>query len=95
MYFLERFVFIFNSSGFVKGNTTHIVISQAYEWVLHKAQQLEWSENAAKALVVIGDAVPHAVSYTDQKINWHTELDVLRGMGIKVSVLLKLSSFSI
>ena len=57
---------------------------QAYEWVLHKAQQLEWSENSAKALVMIGDAIPQAPSYTDQHTNWHTELDILKGMGVKV-----------
>ncbi len=71
------------------GTATLILISsishsQAYEWVLHKAQQLEWSEHSAKALVMIGDALPHEVSYTDQKINWHNELDILKGMGIKV-----------
>ncbi|XP_064635524.1 uncharacterized protein LOC135492811 [Lineus longissimus] len=57
---------------------------EAYEWVLHKAQQLDWSEDSAKALVVIGDEVPHQRSYTDQNTNWHDELDVLRGMGVKV-----------
>ncbi len=57
---------------------------QAYEWVLHVAQRLEWSESAAKALVVIGDQVPHAASYTDQRTEWHAELDVLTAMGVKV-----------
>ncbi|VDI08916.1 Hypothetical predicted protein [Mytilus galloprovincialis] len=57
---------------------------ECYEWALHKAQQLDWSEDSAKALVVIGDCEPHPPSYTDQKINWHTELDVLKGMGVKV-----------
>ncbi|VDI13275.1 Hypothetical predicted protein [Mytilus galloprovincialis] len=57
---------------------------ECYEWALHKAQQLDWSEDSAKALVVIGDHEPHPPSYTDQNINWHTELDVLKGMGVKV-----------
>lgn len=57
---------------------------ECYEWALHKAQQLDWTEDSAKALVVIGDHEPHPPSYTDQKINWHTELDVLKGMGVKV-----------
>ena len=58
--------------------------AQCYEWVLHKAQQLDWSEHSAKALVVIGDCEPHPPSYTDQRINWHDELDLLKGMGVKV-----------
>nr|XP_006821952.1 PREDICTED: uncharacterized protein LOC102809424 [Saccoglossus kowalevskii] len=57
---------------------------ECYEWVLRRAQMLDWSEDSAKALVVIGDDLPHPVSYTDQAINWHDELDVLKGMGIKV-----------
>ena len=58
--------------------------SQAYEWVLRKAQELDWSEDSAKALVVIGDCEPHPPSYTDQQLYWHTDLDILCGMGIKV-----------
>ena len=46
---------------------------------------MDWSEESAKALVVIGDCEPHPPSYTDQHINWRTELDVLKGMGVKVS----------
>lgn len=52
--------------------------------MLRKAQELDWSEDSAKALVVIGDDVPHVPSYTDMDLYWHTELDVLGGMGIKV-----------
>ncbi|KAK3595181.1 hypothetical protein CHS0354_002782 [Potamilus streckersoni] len=57
---------------------------ECYEWVLRKSQQLDWSEDSAKALIVIGDCEPHPLSYTDQRINWHMELDVLKGMGVKV-----------
>lgn len=46
---------------------------------------MDWSENSAKALVVIGDDVPHPPSMTDQQVYWHTELDVLCGMEVKVS----------
>lgn len=52
--------------------------------MLKKAQQLDWSEDSAKALVVIGDCEPHPPSYTDQNIDWHAELDVLKGMEVKV-----------
>ena len=61
-----------------------ISLSQCYEWALRKAQQLDWSEDSAKALVMIGDELPHIASYTDQNLFWKDELDVLAGMGIKV-----------
>ncbi|KAL3866875.1 hypothetical protein ACJMK2_044128 [Sinanodonta woodiana] len=48
---------------------------ECYEWVLRKSQQLDWSEDSAKALVVIGDCEPHPPSYTDQSINWHVDLE--------------------
>lgn len=60
------------------------LLLQCYEWVLHKAQQLDWSEDSAKALIVIGDSEPHPPSYTDQNISWHTELDIMKGMAVKV-----------
>lgn len=57
---------------------------ECYELVLQKAQKLDWTEDSAKALVVIGDCEPHPPSYTDQKINWHEELDALKAMEVKV-----------
>ncbi|XP_045156402.2 uncharacterized protein LOC123522932 isoform X2 [Mercenaria mercenaria] len=57
---------------------------EAYEWALRKAQQLDWSEDSAKAFVMIGDEIPHPPSYTDQNLFWRDELDVLAGMGVKV-----------
>ncbi|XP_059163367.1 uncharacterized protein LOC131946539 [Physella acuta] len=57
---------------------------ECYELVLKKAQLLDWSEDSAKALVVIGDLHPHPPSYTDQRIWWRDELNVLTGMGVKV-----------
>ena len=45
---------------------------------------MDWCETSAKAFIVIGDSAPHPPSYTDQAISWHTELDVLVGMGVKV-----------
>ena len=45
---------------------------------------MDWSEDSAKAFVLIADDVPHAPSYTDQHIYWRDELDVLIGMGVKV-----------
>ncbi|XP_077978997.1 uncharacterized protein LOC144434420 [Glandiceps talaboti] len=57
---------------------------ECYEWVLRYAQRLNWSEDSAKALVVIGDDVPHPKSMTDQMIDWHEELVKLKDMGVKV-----------
>ncbi|GFR76376.1 von Willebrand factor type A [Elysia marginata] len=57
---------------------------ECYELVLKKTQELDWSEDSAKALVVIGDLYPHPPSYTDQHISWRDELDVLTGLGVKV-----------
>ncbi|XP_021368606.1 uncharacterized protein LOC110460174 [Mizuhopecten yessoensis] len=57
---------------------------ECYEWALRKAQQLDWSEDSAKAFVLIGDCEPHPPSYTDQRINWREEMEVLKGMGVKV-----------
>ncbi|KAH3755364.1 uncharacterized protein LOC127849297 [Dreissena polymorpha] len=57
---------------------------EAYEWALRRAQQLDWGEDSAKALVMIGDEPPHHKHYTDQKLFWKDELDVLVGMGVKV-----------
>ena len=58
---------------------------QCYEWVLHEATQLDWSEDAAKALVVIGDDVPHPPCVTDQSVSWKTEAQLLKAQGVKVS----------
>ncbi|XP_072029279.1 uncharacterized protein [Amphiura filiformis] len=55
-----------------------------YEWVLKKSQELDWTEDAAKALVILGDVVPHGVNHTDQGLNWHDELDRLCQRDIKV-----------
>ncbi|PVD19564.1 hypothetical protein C0Q70_20054 [Pomacea canaliculata] len=57
---------------------------ECYEWVLRKTQSLDWSEEAAKALVVIGDCLPHPKGHTDQQVFWRDELALLSGMGVKV-----------
>jgi hypothetical protein len=57
---------------------------ECYELVLHEAQALSWSPKASKALVLIGDDVPHPPAYTPRKLNWRTELDRLTEMGIPV-----------
>jgi len=55
-----------------------------YELALREATKLSWSEDYLKALVIIGDEVPHPLSYTTEKINWFDEVDKLAGMGVKI-----------
>jgi hypothetical protein len=57
---------------------------ECYELVLHEAQGLAWHKNATKALVLIGDDVPHPPAYTPRKLNWRTEVDKLMHLGIPV-----------
>jgi len=56
---------------------------ECYELVLREAQNLEWSPSSAKALVVIGDASPHKPNEYF-KINWETEVEKLRVMGVRI-----------
>jgi len=44
---------------------------------LREAKKFSWSEDFSKALVVIGDEVPHTPSFTTEKINWFEEVDEL------------------
>eukprot|EP00057_Strongylocentrotus_purpuratus_P003300 XP_003726369.1 PREDICTED: uncharacterized protein LOC100892621 [Strongylocentrotus purpuratus] len=55
-----------------------------YEWALRHANGLSWREDAAKALVIIGDVVPHPPSYTDINISWRDELQDLCDKDVKV-----------
>jgi hypothetical protein len=45
---------------------------------------MKWTEGYSKALVVIGDEVPHPPSFTTEKINWFEETDKLAEMGVKI-----------
>jgi Ras-related C3 botulinum toxin substrate 1 len=58
---------------------------EAYELALQEARKnISWREDTSKALVMIGDEVPHTPSYTTEKINWWDELDHLVRMGVKI-----------
>ena len=57
---------------------------ECYELVLREAQSLSWTPNSSRAVVLIGDDVPHPPAYTHRKINWRTEVDKLADMGIPV-----------
>ena len=57
---------------------------ECYELVLREAQDLSWSAGASKALVLIGDDVPHPAAHTPQKIDWRAEADRLTEAGVPV-----------
>ncbi|PRP80866.1 hypothetical protein PROFUN_11421 [Planoprotostelium fungivorum] len=57
---------------------------EAYEYALREANKMSWTGGCSKALVVIGDEVPHPPKYTDQKIDWFEECDLLRDKGVKI-----------
>src|SRR5947208_2146203 len=57
---------------------------ECYELVLHEAQEFEWQAGTTKALVVIGDDVPHPAAHTPGKIDWRKEVDKLTEAGIAV-----------
>jgi len=65
---------------------------EAYELALREAYNFSWSEDSSKALVIIGDEVPHPPSFTDQKINWFDCLDRLTERNIKVYGIRALNS---
>jgi hypothetical protein len=59
---------------------------ECYELVLHDARSLSWRAGAAKALVMIGDDVPHGPDYpaNTKRIDWKNELHLLLEAGINV-----------
>lgn len=59
---------------------------EMYEAVLHRARSLNWTDSSSKALVLIGDEVPHPATYPDNRdhIDWRRETEALRDLGVKV-----------
>lgn len=59
---------------------------ECYELVLNQARTLNWRAGAEKALVLIGDDVPHEPTYHGNKkrIDWRNELRLLVEAGIHV-----------
>jgi hypothetical protein len=59
---------------------------ECYEKVLHDVRSLKWKAGNKKALVLIGDDVPHEPTYHQnvQRINWRNELKLLLEAGIHV-----------
>jgi hypothetical protein len=58
---------------------------EAYELALRTARKkFSWTNGYSKALVMIGDEVPHPPSYTTKNINWKEEVSKLAEMGVKI-----------
>ncbi len=57
---------------------------ECYELVLNQARGLSWSPGYTKALVLIGDDVPHPTSQNPRKLDWRAEVDTLGKLGIPV-----------
>lgn len=57
---------------------------ECYELVLHEAQSLSWTKDATKALVLIGDDIPHAPAHNPKQLNWRQEIDKLANLGVTV-----------
>jgi hypothetical protein len=57
---------------------------ECYELVLHQARKLSWTEGYTKALVLIGDDVPHSPGQNPRKLDWRSEVDALGKQGIPV-----------
>jgi len=72
--------------GFVKdvGKTGGGDSPECYELALRDSMKLSWDDSHSKALIIIGDEVPHPNSYTDQEIFWKDVLRLLTERGIVV-----------
>ncbi|KAH3817172.1 uncharacterized protein LOC127880582 [Dreissena polymorpha] len=62
---------------------------ECYELVLQRAREvLSWTTGSNRALILIGDDLPHESGYTyggkTYNINWRDECDALRKMNVKV-----------
>ncbi|XP_060554256.1 uncharacterized protein LOC132715283 [Ruditapes philippinarum] len=74
--------FVSNVGGTGGGDTP-----ECYELVLREVQEnLAWSTNSQKSLVMIGDAPPHEKSESQnyRRLDWKEEIERLRKMDIKV-----------
>lgn len=59
---------------------------EAYELALRTARQMSWKSGKSKVVVLIGDDVPHGVSYpgNTDNIDWRNELELMLEAGINV-----------
>lgn len=57
---------------------------EAYEYVLREAQKLSWDSEKCRALVMIGDDVPHPADQNPYNIDWRHEVKELTSMGVNI-----------
>jgi hypothetical protein len=59
---------------------------ECYELVLHEGRKFSWTAGKNKAMVVMGDDVPHAPAelQNSKHLDWRNELDLLLEAGVKV-----------
>ena len=58
---------------------------ECYELVLHEVRSFNWTAGLSRALILIGDDVPHEASYYNnkKKLDWRNEAKCLNEMGVK------------
>src|SRR5262245_43757915 len=57
---------------------------ECYELVLHEARSQPWTDDATKALVLIGDDVPHPPAHNPGRLDWREEAKALTEDGVAV-----------
>lgn len=75
------------------GNTGGGDLPECYELMLNEARGLNWSVNARKVFVLIGDDVPHPPSYpgNTKRLDWRKEAAELAKLGVTVHAVQCLS----
>ncbi len=59
---------------------------EAYEAVLHEARGFNWTSGESKALVMIGDEVPHSATEAQNRhrLDWRNEARALNDLGVRI-----------
>src|SRR5438067_7995473 len=57
---------------------------ECYELVLHEARSQPWTARATKALVLIGDDVPHPPAHNPGRLDWRKEAEELTRAGVAI-----------
>ena len=57
---------------------------EAYEYVLHKVQNLDWRSTDTRCFVMLGDARPHEKKENPYHLDWHEEVAKLDKMGVNI-----------
>ena len=68
------------------GPTCGFDVPEAYEVALDRIARYDWDPLAAKALIFIGDAMPHPPSYVlnREKLDWKSGVEMLVGKGVSL-----------